>query len=257
MSILKQIIRIAAPLPKIESFQRFLFIGPHPDDIEIGAGATAAKLASMGKDLCFFICTDGRYGFDNLEKEITPDELAAVRKEEALASAKLLGVKDVRFGELSDGAFYRKKDLFRIILSAISDYQPDVVFCPDPAVSSECHSDHLNVGDAAKRAVCFAPNREIMKAHGLSDAPVQAIAFYMTAKPNRYIRTDSFLQAQLDSIFFCHKTQFPAGTAWAKSMSLYLKLRAYDFGLRSFCKTAEGFRVLGQTHMHALPESGN
>ena len=52
MSILKKIILATAPLPKIESFQRFLFIGPHPDDIEIGAGATAAKLAAMGKDIC-------------------------------------------------------------------------------------------------------------------------------------------------------------------------------------------------------------
>ena len=31
------------------------------DDIEIGAGATAAKLAAMGKKVTFLICTDGRY----------------------------------------------------------------------------------------------------------------------------------------------------------------------------------------------------
>ena len=62
MSILKRIIRLAAPLPKIGQFERFLFIGPHPDDIEIGAGATAAKLAAQGKKICFLICTDGRFG---------------------------------------------------------------------------------------------------------------------------------------------------------------------------------------------------
>ena len=44
MSLTSLIIKFAAPLPDIESFERFLFIGPHPDDIEIGAGATAAKL---------------------------------------------------------------------------------------------------------------------------------------------------------------------------------------------------------------------
>ena len=59
MSILKRIIRLAAPLPKIEQFERFLFIGPHPDDIEIGAGATAAKLATQGNKVCFLICADG------------------------------------------------------------------------------------------------------------------------------------------------------------------------------------------------------
>ena len=258
MGLAKQIIRAAAPLPAIEQYESFLFIGPHPDDIEIGAGATAAKLAEAGKAVCFFVCTDGRYGFDHAPAEIqTPDELAAIRKDEAIRSADLLGIGDIRFGGLSDGSFYRRKDLFKAILSIISDFQPDVVFCPDPAVTSECHSDHLNVGDAAKRAACFAPNEMIMQQYGLRGNPVKAIAFYMTAKPNRYIGTSGYLEKQLDAIFECHKSQFPTGSPAAKSINLYLKIRAYDFGLKSLHKTAEGFRVLGQTQMHCLPEAGD
>ena len=223
MGLAKQIIRAAAPLPAIEQYERFLFIGPHPDDIEIGAGATAAKLAEAGKAVCFFVCTDGRYGFDHAPAEIqTPDELAAIRKDEAIRSADLLGIGDIRFGGLSDGSFYRRKDLFKAILSIIGDFQPDVVFW-----------------------------------YGLRRAPVKAIAFYMTAKPNRYIGTSGYLEKQLDAIFECHKSQFPAGSPAAKSINLYLKIRAYDFGLKSLHKTAEGFRVLGQTQMHCLPEAGD
>ena len=40
-----------------------------------------------------------------------------------------------------------------------------------------------------------------------------------------------------------------------KTITLYLRLRAADFGLRSFHSTAEGFRVLGRTQMHCLPEA--
>lgn len=65
MSILSAILKTAAPLPKIEQFDRFLMIGPHPDDIEIGMGATAAKLAAAGKHVTFLICLDGRYGLTN------------------------------------------------------------------------------------------------------------------------------------------------------------------------------------------------
>ena len=43
MSMLKWVLKAAVPIPKLESYQRFLFVGPHPDDIEIGAGATAAS----------------------------------------------------------------------------------------------------------------------------------------------------------------------------------------------------------------------
>lgn len=98
MSVTKLALKLAAPLPEPESFDRFLFIGPHPDDIEIGAGATAAKLASLGKAVCFLICLDGRYGSDT----IAPDKLIEIRKAEAVASAKMLGVLDVRFLGLSE-----------------------------------------------------------------------------------------------------------------------------------------------------------
>lgn len=256
MSVLKRIIRAAAPLPKIEKMERFLFIGPHPDDIEIGAGATAAMLAAAGKTVCFLICADGRFGTSNAP-EIGPEEMIAVRKREAVASARDLGVGDVRFLDLCDGGFYEMRELVRGIASVTGEFRPDVIFAPDPCVTSECHKDHLNVGNAAREVACFAPYAGIMKEYGADAAPVKALACYFTAKANSFVDTSGFLPAQLDSIFKFHRSQFPEGCADAKSIGLYLKLRAYDFGLRSFHKTAEGFRVLGQTQMHCLPEAGD
>lgn len=257
MSLLKQVIRLAAPTPKLTDFQRFLFIGPHPDDIEIGAGATAARLAAEGRAVSFVICLDGRFGLTNAPKGTTPRELAEIRKAEALRSAELLGVHDVRFLLFSDGGFYDKDALLRAMAREIGQIQPQVIFAPDPCVSSECHPDHLAVGQAAKRLACLAPYGEIMEGLGASAAPVQAIAYYMTAKPNRFVKTTGFLDRQLASIFSCHLSQFPAGCPEAKAIRLYLKLRAADFGLRSGSRSAEGFRVLGQTQMHCLPEAGD
>ena len=72
MNLTRAVLRFAAPLPRLEDYQRFLFIGPHPDDIEIGAGASAAKLARAGKDICFLICADGRFG-GGYVPELSPD----------------------------------------------------------------------------------------------------------------------------------------------------------------------------------------
>ena len=94
MSLTRLALRFAAPAPKVEAFDRYLFIGPHPDDIEVGAGATAAKLVAAGKQVCFLICTDGRYGLEHAPKGTTPEALIELRKAEAVASAKLLGVDE-------------------------------------------------------------------------------------------------------------------------------------------------------------------
>ena len=251
MSLTRLALKFAVPAVKLETYRRYLFIGPHPDDIEIGAGATAAKLAARGKSVCFLICLDGRYGSET----IPPEELVGIRKQEALASAKALGVSDVRFLDLSDGGFYKPNELVRGIAQTVGEFKPDVIFAPDPCVTSECHTDHLNVGNAARRIAYFAPYAGIMREHGAEPAPVAALAYYMTAKANRFVKTKGFLDKQLDAIFSCHLSQFPGDSG--DSIKLYLKLRSITFGLRCLSPAAEGFRVLGPVHMHCLPEMGD
>ena len=266
MSILSRIIRTAVPIPTVESFDKYLFIGPHPDDIEIGAGATAAKLAALGKKVTFLVCLDGRYGLENAPEGITSEELIEIRKKEAVASAKMLGVSDVRFLGLSDGGFYRtgleggeipdEGSLLAKMAKVIGEVQPDIIFATDPDVKSECHTDHINVGECAKRLAFFAPFKDIMAKFGAGNAQVKAIAFYMTGKPNRYVGTGKrLIDKQLASVFECHKSQYPEGCPDIDSLKLYINLRAFFFGLRSFKGQAEGFRVLGRTHMHCLPEA--
>ena len=256
MGLTKVILKFAAPLPKIQEYDRFLFVGPHPDDIEIGAGATAAKLVDMGKEVRFLVCIDGRFGTGNAPEGVEGESLIALRQQEAIASAAKLGVTDVHFLGLKDGGFYEQKDLIVGIAKEVGDFQPDVIFAPDPCVTSECHIDHLNVGNAAKQIAYFAPYKEIMNEYGAVYAPVKALAYYMTAKPTQFIKTSGYVKKQLDAIFSCHLSQFPEGCADAQSIPLYLKLRSIDFGIRSLKGCAEGFRVLGVTQMHCMPEAG-
>ena len=253
MSITRLAISLASPLPKLESFERYLFIGPHPDDIEIGAGATAAKLAGMCKKVAFLCCIDGRYG----SAVVPPEELIPIRQAEAKASAEKLGVADVSFLPFCDGGFYDTQELKAAMAKAIGEFKPDIIFCPDPQVKSECHPDHLNVGRAASELAYLAPYAGIMQRYGAASAPVKAIAYYMTALPNRYVRTSKeLLKRQLSAIFDCHKSQFPDGSAEGRAIALYLRIRSLDFGLRSLSVHAEGFRMLDTLRMHCLPEAG-
>ena len=253
MSLTRLALGLAAPLPRVEAFDRYLFVGPHPDDIEIGAGATVSRLISLGKQVTFLICTDGRYGDEHTT--LHGETLIRTRREEACRSAAALGVTDVRFLNLSDGGFYAMEELTAGIARVIGEVQPEALLAPDPCVASECHPDHLNVGQAVRRLACVAGNPGIMAGYGAQPAPVKALAYYMTARPNRYVSTCGHVNHQLEAIFGCHLSQFPPDSAAARSIRLYLRLRSIDFGLRSLKGQAEGFRVLGPTQMHCLPEA--
>ena len=254
MGLAKLILKFAAPVPKIEEFSNYLFIGPHPDDIEIGAGATAAKRASMGKKITFLILTDGRYG-DGSSDGVKGVDLAELRKQESIRAAECLGVTDVRFLELSDGGFYLYEDMLNGIAKTVGECTPDLIFAPDPLTGRELHVDHLNTGNAASHIAYIAPYAGIMEHYGAAAADVKAIAFYMTAEANRFVKIPKeMFGLQKQALFGCHTSQFPEGSEGARQLAVYLKLRSADFGLRNLCPHAEGFRVLGQTHMHCMPE---
>lgn len=256
MSLTRLVLRFAAPVPELLRFQRYLFVGPHPDDIEIGAGATAARLTAMGKSVAFVICTDGRFGMEHAPAGTTPQTLVPLRRQESVRSAKALGVEDLRFLNFPDGGGYDRDLLLRQLAWEIGRFKPDVLFAPDPEVSSECHPDHRMAGDCVRELAFFAPFGEIMARYGASGAPVQAVAFYMTAKPNRFVNIRSTFAAQARALA-CHRSQFPPGDPATESLRRYLLLRSVDFGLRSLRGRAEGFRVLGRTQMHCLPEAGD
>ena len=256
MSLLRLVLKTAVPLPKLENFSRYLFIGPHPDDIEIGAGATVSKLASMGKEISFLICLDGRYGLGNAPDGTTPEELVNIRKEEAIASAKVMGVDDVHFLDFCDGGFYDLLQVRTAIAIRVGVFKPDVIFAVDPDVPNECHVDHLNIGRECKIVAKLAPFKEIMERYGAQTSQVKAIALYMTAKPNRYVITKKeHLEKQIQAMK-TNKSQFPEGCKDLAAVTTYLKLRSLFFGLRRFRISAEGCRVIDALHMHCFPEEG-
>lgn len=245
------ILRRVAPLPKLGSFERYLFIGPHPDDIEVACAPTVKALTGAGKHVSFVILTDGRMGA--LDPALYGDELVQIRQAEALASAALLGVTDLTFLPFADGGLYRMEDAGCEIAKQIVRLQPDAVFAPDPNVISECHIDHIKAGLAAKMSMNMAPFESVMKSIGSSGShSVQALAFYYTDKPNVYIPVKKTFAARAEALA-CHKSQF--GEQSVSDICMYFKLRSIRLGLRRLKGLCDGYRALSPTHMHCFPEA--
>lgn len=245
------ILKRVAPIPNLRSFERYLFIGPHPDDIEVASAPTIRALTAAGKHVSFLVVTDGRMGA--IDPALSGDALVEIRKQESLASAKLLGVTDVTFLSFHDGGMYRMEDAACEVAKQIVRLKPDAVFAPDPNVISECHIDHIKTGMAAKMSMNMAPFENVMQSICSSGShAVKALAFYYTDKPNSYVPIKRYFSARAKALG-CHKSQFDE--KMVSDICLYFKLRSIRLGLRRLRGLSDGYRALSPTHMHCFPEA--
>src|SRR5690554_432360 len=119
-----------------------LAIGAHPDDVELGAGATLAKMVASGKKVGIVDLTQGELGTRGT---------AETRKEEAAEAAKILGV-EVRVNmKFRDGFFVNDEAHQMRLIEIIRKYRPEIVLCN--AVEDR-HIDHPK-GSELVETSCF------------------------------------------------------------------------------------------------------
>lgn len=131
------------PLGSLKSQKmNVLFVGPHPDDVELGAGGTVKKFTNQGWNVFILVITKSR------------DPIAAKnRKAEALEAANILGVdkQAVSFLNFPDGQLNQlnAKTIQDEIYFHISSIEPHLIFGP---ADIDQHDDHIVVNHALKQA---------------------------------------------------------------------------------------------------------
>ena len=119
-----------------------LAFGAHPDDIELGCGATIAKEVSLGKNVGIVDLTRGELGTRGS---------AELRMIEANNAAKVLGVSVRENVGFADGFFTNDKKHQLEIIKMIRKYQPDIVLCN---AIDDRHIDH-GKGSKLVSDACF------------------------------------------------------------------------------------------------------
>ncbi|MDA8345564.1 MAG: PIG-L family deacetylase [Thermaerobacter sp.] len=192
------------PRPDLLFAKRVLAVQPHPDDNEIGAGATIARLAAQGAEIRYVTVTDGSMGTSDLST--APAKLAERRRGEADRAAAILGVTQsihLGFRDLLDSPLLGLRER---LLQQIAEYRPDFVLTCDPWLPYEAHPDHRNVGLAVSEAVSFMGFPHVPGAP--KQAPPQPmVAFYGTARPNVRIPAGPYWDSKWRAIG-AHETQF-------------------------------------------------
>jgi LmbE family N-acetylglucosaminyl deacetylase len=142
-----------------------LVFAPHPDDETLACGGTIAKKVKQGEDVHVVFLTDGRNSHLHtlgIRTDPTPEELALVRKQEARAAAKVLGVKqdNLVFLDVEGGSLGIKNKVVQDrVTQVLLDLRPDEVYYPDRADRHETHRATCDVVEAALKTLDFTPER--------------------------------------------------------------------------------------------------
>lgn len=220
-------------------------IHAHPDDVEILAGGTLARLAALDHRITIVTMTPGDCG----SAEHSPEEIAAIRRAEAGAAAALIGAS-YRCAEFRDLAIFNDDPSRRRVTELLRELAPDVVLTASP-VDYLC--DHENTS-ALVRDACFgacAPNY----APGVSPARARIPHLYFmdaiggADREGRPILADFYVDIAATfntkrAMLACHESQ----RAWLRKqhgIDDYLETMerwTREVGRRAGYEFAEGFR---------------
>ena len=119
-----------------------LAIGAHPDDVELGCGATLALLARAGRKVGILHLTRGEAGTRGTAEE---------RLAEAERAAASLGAAELAFLDCGDGGLRTGPEEEDALIEVLRTWRPELVLSPSP---QDRHPDHGR-GHRLVEVACF------------------------------------------------------------------------------------------------------
>lgn len=218
-------------------------IGAHPDDVEIGMGATAAKLAREGRDVLLLDLTDG---------EPTPRGTHETRVAEAAASAEALGVRRLTLAmpnrELFDTVEARKR-----VAEVLRAERPTWVFAPYPA---DAHPDHVAACQIAEAARFYA---KFVKTDMTGEPHYPARLYHYWAVHLRVLEKPSFIVEVAEDLptkmraLGCYRSQFAENERNAGVLG-WVELQAASWGALIGAAAGEPFYAREQVGVRSIAD---
>ncbi|MFA6706658.1 MAG: PIG-L deacetylase family protein [Sphaerochaetaceae bacterium] len=217
---------------------RVMAFAAHPDDELVCAG-TLAKYAAKGHKVAIVFITNGEVGSEIYGNE----EIARIRKEEARASAAVIGAEFYWLG-VRDEFLYTDEPVRRMILDVMRQFDPDIVICPDKDV--DYHPDHIAAGQLVwdVRVMTTVPN---IKTGHKPCTKIPMVAYQDTVMglnfmPEKYVDVSDYWDAKA-AMTNCHESQ----KGWLEAQYgvthlEFVRVHTMFRGFQAGCKYAEAFK---------------
>ena len=220
-----------------------LAIGAHPDDVELGCGATIAKEISAGKKIGILDLTRGELGTRGS---------AAIRDIEANNDAKLLGVSIRENLAFADGFFVNNKEHQLEVIKIIRKYKPEIVLCN---AIDDRHIDHPK-GSQLVSESCFLSGLLKVETvfegkHQKAWRPKQVYHYiqWKNIEPDFVVDVTGFIDAKVEAVkayssqFYNPNSNEPSSPISSKNFLESITYRAQDLGRLVGVAYAEGFNT--------------
>lgn len=220
-----------------------LAIGAHPDDVELGCGATIAKEVAAGKKVGILDLTRGELGTRGT---------AEIRDKEAAKAAEILGVAFRHNLEFADGFFVNNTASQLEVIKIIRKYKPEVILCNaiedrhiDHAKGSQLVSDACFLSGLLKIETIYEGNNQ----EAWRPAHIYHYIQWKNLTPDFVVDVTGFMDTKMEAVM-AYKSQFfdpdvkepdtPISSPNFKDSIVY---RARDLGRLSGLEFAEGYSV--------------
>ncbi|HLV46452.1 MAG TPA: bacillithiol biosynthesis deacetylase BshB1 [Flavobacterium sp.] len=220
-----------------------LAFGAHPDDVELGCGATIAKEISLGKKVGIVDLTRGELGTRGS---------AEIRDQEAAAAAKILGVSARENLRFRDGFFVNDEKHQLEIIKMIRKYRPEIVLCN---AIDDRHIDH-GKGSKLVSDACFLSGLRRIETQldGVEQEAWRPKLVYhyiqwKNIEPDFVVDVTEFMDKKIDAVmayssqFYDPNSKEPVSPIATKNFTESIEYRAKDLGRLIFADYAEGFTV--------------
>ena len=222
-----------------------LAIGAHPDDVELGCGATIAKEINNGKTVGIIDLTRGELGTRGT---------AESRDEESKNAANILGVHMRTNLEFADGFFVNDKQHQIELIKMIRKFKPEIVLCN---AIEDRHIDH-GKGSSLVSDACFLSGLikvetkyqdEVILQDPWRPKLVYHYIQWKNLKPDFVVDVSGFMSKKMQAVI-AYKTQFydatskePETPISSKNFTDSIEYRACDLGRIIGVEHGEGFTV--------------
>ena len=218
-----------------------LAFGAHPDDVELGCGATVAKEISLGKKVGIVDLTRGELGTRGS---------AEIRDKEAAEAAQILGVSVRENLRFRDGFFVNDEKHQLEIIKMIRKYKPEIVLCN---AIDDRHIDH-GKGSKLVSDACFLSG--LRRIETVLDGERQEawrpkiVYHYIQWKniePDFVVDVSGFMEIKEKAVmayssqFYNPNSKEPVSPIATKNFTDSINYRARDLGRLVFVDYAEGF----------------